>query len=112
MKRREHDFGALFRSKPGLYLVLKPDLTIVDASSEYRRATLLWHEKIKGRHLFEVFPDNPSQPGQDGVRNLSASLQRVLKTGAPDHMPVQRYDVRDWVSHEGTWAPCLPPSWR
>jgi hypothetical protein len=31
----------------GLRLILNPDLTIVDATDEYRRATLLWRERIE-----------------------------------------------------------------
>src|SRR5262245_39642935 len=54
-KSTRPDFRALFRSRPGLYLVLDPDLIIVDASDEYLFATLTWCEEIKGRHLFEVF---------------------------------------------------------
>lgn len=60
------DFEAFFRYKPGLYLVLKPDLTIVDASDEYLRTTLTWREKIRERHLFEIFPDNPDAQPSDG----------------------------------------------
>src|SRR2546428_7515922 len=31
-----------------------------------------------GRGIFDVFPDNPDDPAADGVRNLRASLERVL----------------------------------
>ena len=31
-------------------------------------------EEVIGRPLFEVFPDNPEDPGATGVRNLRASL--------------------------------------
>ena len=103
-KSTRPDFRALFRSRPGLYLVLDPDLIIVDASDEYLFATLTWCEEIKGRHLFEVFPDNPNEPKPDGVCNLNASLQRVLEGGAPHRMSIQKYDVRDSVSGEESWV--------
>lgn len=51
-------------------------------------------DTILGKSLFEVFPDNPDDPAADGVRNLHASLQRVMKSRAPDTMAVQKYDVR------------------
>jgi len=35
-------------------------------------------EAIVGRHMFDVFPDNPADVGATGVRNLRASLERVL----------------------------------
>ena len=88
------DFRTLFESVPGLYLVLTPDLRIVAASDAYLRATMTERAAILGRHLFDVFPDNPADAGATGVRNLGASLERVLATHAPDVMAVQKYDIR------------------
>jgi len=51
-------------------------------------------QELVGRGLFEAFPDNPADPMATGVRNLRASLERVLKNRAPDRMPVQKYDIR------------------
>ncbi len=36
---------------------------------------------IVGRGIFELFPDDSGGAGADGVRNLAASLNRVLTTG-------------------------------
>lgn len=88
------DFRALFQSTPGLYLALTPDFTIVAVSDAYLRATMTEREAIVGRNIFEVFPDNPDDPEATGVANLQASLKRVLRTGAPDTMTVQKYDIR------------------
>src|SRR5437867_9240641 len=88
------DFQALFESAPGLYLVLTPALTIVAVSDAYLRATMTQREAILGRQLFEVFPDNPADPAATGVRNLRASLERVLQQGVADTMAVQKYDIR------------------
>jgi PAS domain S-box-containing protein len=88
------DFQTLFESTPGLYLVLTPDLTIVAVNNAYLCATLTTREAILGRHLFEVFPDNPDDPTATGVANLRASLGRVLQHRAPDTMAVQKYDIR------------------
>src|SRR5919108_4963325 len=88
------DFRALFESAPGLYLVLTPDLKIVAVSDAYLRATMTKREAILGRGLFEVFPDNPDDPAATGVRNLSASLQKVIKNRVSDTMAVQKYDIR------------------
>ncbi len=87
-------YQLLFESAPGLYLVLAPALTIVAVNDAYARATRTSRQTIVGKHLFEVFPDNPDDPGNEGVRNLHASLSRVLQTGQPDAMPVQKYDIR------------------
>jgi signal transduction histidine kinase len=88
------DFQTLFQSAPGLYLVLSPDLVIIAASDAYLHATMTRREDIVGRHLFEVFPDNPADPGATGVANLEASLRRVIAQRIPDVMAVQKYDVR------------------
>src|SRR5438067_1623708 len=94
MWRGPPDFRILFESAPGLYLVLAPDLAIVAVSDAYLRATMTRREQILGRGIFDVFPDNPDDPGATGVQNLRASLERVLKNRAPDAMAVQKYDIR------------------
>ncbi len=67
------DFQALFESVPGLYLILNTNLQIVAVSNAYLRATMTERDKILGRGIFEVFPDNPNDPNATGVRNLKAS---------------------------------------
>src|SRR6516225_6347978 len=105
------DFRFLFESVPGLYLVLTPDLKIVAATDSYLSATLTDREAILGRDLFDVFPDNPDDPGATGVSNLSASLERVLKLKRPDAMMLQKYDVRspDGNFEEKYWSPLNTP---
>jgi len=104
-------FRALFESLPGLYLVLKPDLTIVAASDAYLKATMTKREEILGRGLFDVFPDNPRDPTASGVSNLRASLDRVRQSAAADTMAIQKYDVRrlDGVFEEKYWSPVNSP---
>ena len=108
------DFQALFESEPGLYLVLTPALTIVAVSAAYLKATMTKREEILGRGLFEVFPDNPDDPTATGVRNLKASLERVLTHRVSDTMAVQKYDVRRPESEGGGfeeryWSPVNSP---
>jgi signal transduction histidine kinase/CheY-like chemotaxis protein len=108
------DFRALFESAPGLYLVLTPDLKIVAVSDAYLQATMTERDSILGRHLFDVFPDNPGDPKADGVRNLRASLERVLKKRARDAMAVQKYDIHRPEAEGGGfeerfWSPVNSP---
>jgi len=108
------DFRVLFESAPGLYLVLTPDLNIVAASDAYLNSTMTKRENILGRGLFEVFPDNPGDPKAEGVRNLRASLDRVLRNRAADTMPVQKYDIRRPETEGGGfeeryWSPVNSP---
>jgi PAS domain S-box-containing protein len=91
------DFRRLFESLPGLFLILDPDptsFTIVAVSDAYAKATRTVREQIVGRGLFDVFPDNPDDPEATGVRNLAASLRRVLHDRVTETMPVQKYDLR------------------
>jgi signal transduction histidine kinase len=110
-ERVHRQFRALFESLPGLYLVLRPDFTIVAVSDAYLAATMTRREAILGRGLFEVFPDNPDDPGADGVSNLRSSLERVREGGVPDTMAIQKYDVRrpDGAFEERFWSPINSP---
>jgi signal transduction histidine kinase len=111
--RVDWDYKSLFRGLPGAYLVLAndPDFTIVDASDSYLAATLQRRERIVGRPLFEVFPDNPGDRGSDGVSNLRASLQRALARKQPDTMAVQKYDIPtpSGAFEERYWTPINAP---
>lgn len=107
-------YKALFELVPGLYLVLDPELRIVAASDAYLRATMTRREDILGSHVFEVFPDNPQDSHATGVRNLSASLDRVKRTLKPDTMAIQKYDIRRPDSAGGGfelryWSPVNTP---
>lgn len=102
----------LLEAAPGAYLVLDPEFVIVAVTDAYLRATLTVREQIIGREMFEVFPDNPDDPEATGTRNVRASLETVLQTGAPHSMPVQKYDIRRPRSgefEERYWKPLNTP---
>ncbi|MBW8795702.1 MAG: SpoIIE family protein phosphatase [Streptomyces sp.] len=107
------DHTALFAATPSPYLVLGPDLVIVDVNRAYLAATGRTREDLLGRHIFTAFPDNPADPDADGVRNLGASLHRVLASGRPDTMALQKYDIpvvsRPGVFEERWWSPVNTP---
>jgi signal transduction histidine kinase len=107
------DFRALFENAPGANLVLAPDpaFSILAVSREYLEKTATRSDAIIGRPLFEVFPDPPDDPAATGEANLRASLNRVMASGKPDHMAVQRYPIRtgehEW--EERYWKPVNTP---
>ncbi len=110
----EPDFRLLFQAVPTPSLILEPDFRIAAVNDAYLRATKTVREEILGRPLFEVFPDNPDEPDASGVRNLSASLHRVLRNQAPDAMAVQKYDIPLHGEREGEfelryWQPLNTP---
>lgn len=112
--RGQPDFRTLFESAPGSYLALTPALVIVAVSDAYLQATMTRREEILGRHLFDVFPDNPGDATATGVSNLRASLTRVLQLRVPDAMAVQKYDIRCPNTEGGEfeeryWSPINTP---
>jgi signal transduction histidine kinase len=91
------EFRLLFDVAPGLFLVLRPDtphFTIAAVTEAYLQATMTRRERILGKGLFEIFPDNPNDPSADGVANLRASLNRAISHKRADKMAVQKYDIQ------------------
>ncbi|WP_198588414.1 SpoIIE family protein phosphatase [Geodermatophilus chilensis] len=95
------DFARVFDEAPAPFLLLTPDLVIVHANRARLEATATTLEDTVGRHLFDVFPLNPDDPGADGVRNLADSLGRARDTRRPVTMAIQKYDI---PLPDGTWV--------
>jgi PAS domain S-box-containing protein len=90
---------------PNMYLVIAPDLYILTASDAYLEATQTKRDLISGKYIFDAFPDNPNTPdGNDGMQQIEASLQTVLRTKAPHQMQVLRYDIPD-IGQPGRFIP-------
>ncbi len=87
------DYLAVYWHLPVPVLLLTPELVMADMNEAYLRVTGRTRGDLLGCHVFDAFPDNPSDPGATGVRNLSASFGRVLATGEPDELALQRFDV-------------------
>lgn len=107
-------FDKLFDDAPDAYLVLSPHLDILRANKAYLAATLTTLAQIEGRHLFEIFPDNPNDPAAHSTRNLRLSLERVIATLKTDPMPIQKYDIPVPGAPRGTfevryWSPMNCP---
>ncbi|MFE3033225.1 PP2C family protein-serine/threonine phosphatase [Streptomyces canus] len=107
------DYEAVFQALPGMVALLTPELVYADVNEEFLRMAGRRREEVVGRYLFDVFPDNPNDPASTGMRNLAASLRRVLETKERDAMALQRYDVevpgRPGVWEERYWSPCNVP---
>ncbi|WP_432493861.1 SpoIIE family protein phosphatase [Kineococcus gypseus] len=87
------DYRRVFDETPAPLLLLTPDLVIVHANRARLEATATVLEEQVGRHLFEVFPVNPDDPGADGLRNLRASLELTRESRRPQTMALQKYDI-------------------
>jgi PAS domain S-box-containing protein len=103
----------MFDGAPHPYLVLAagPDFKIVAVNDRYLAATGTARNEIRGRPLFEVFPDNPSERGTTSVSDLRTSLERVVRDRQPDVMGVQKYDIPDGHGAFETryWSPVNTP---
>ncbi|CAM5607766.1 hypothetical protein SAVIM40S_00239 [Streptomyces avidinii] len=103
------DYQAVFQALPGAVALLTPDLVYLDANESFLSASGRTREQLVGRYLFDVFPDNPTDPAANGMRNLRASLERVKATrerGGPHRAAAHDCDLRfltadamDWPRH-------------
>lgn len=103
MTEAQIDYAAVFRDLPLPVLLLTPDFVVADANPAYLKVTGRTREELLGRNVFDAFPDNPADPDSTGVRDISASFTRVLATGKPDVVSLQRYDV-EVPGHPGLFA--------
>ncbi|MCX5609901.1 MULTISPECIES: PP2C family protein-serine/threonine phosphatase [unclassified Streptomyces] len=107
------DYQAVFDALPGAVALLTPDLVFLDANEAYLSMSGRTREQVVGGYLFDVFPDNPTDPDATGMYNLRTSLERVVATGERDTMALQRYDVeyhdRPGVWQERYWSPVNVP---
>jgi len=86
-------FEALFRVSPNAYLLLDPDLVILDANAAYLKLTARSLEEIAGRRIQDAFAADPQFPESTHVDELLDSFARVLSTKALDTLPVIRYSI-------------------
>ena len=111
-QERAH-FRALFESTAGAYVVIRPETyEVVAASEAYLRASRMARDEIVGRNLFDVFPEVPSAPAENAMRNLRLSLERVKATGRGDAIPVQHYPIRrkkGGAIEDRYWSPINSP---
>ena len=87
------DYMAVYRQLPVPVLLLTPEFVIADVNLAFLQTVARAREDVVGRDVFDAFPDNPWDPGDTGVRNLRASLRRVLATGQPESAEFQRHDI-------------------
>lgn len=87
------DFALVFRALPGLYLLISPELKVLDATRLYAETSRFKIEEIVGKHILDTFPENPAKTDEDSKQNVMASLNFVLANKKPHVMPIVRYDV-------------------
>lgn len=107
-------FERLFRATPAPLLVIQADslrFTVTEVNDAYLALTLRRREDVVGRGIFEVFPDNPLEPGIEGISTLRASFERVIASRRPDTVTGLRYDIArpDGTFEARWWSPVNSP---
>ncbi|MBQ0999607.1 MULTISPECIES: PP2C family protein-serine/threonine phosphatase [Streptomyces] len=85
------EFTAFFDATPSPYLVLDTDLVIRYANPAYVRVIGRTADELVGKRFFDALPENPG--AEQAEDNLRDSLNRVLNSGKPETLVLQRYDV-------------------
>jgi PAS domain-containing protein len=107
------DYKSVFQNLPTPVMILSTDFRIIDSNVAHLGLSGRPRDELIGLSVFEAFPDNPAEPGVSGTSNLGESLRRVLDTGRPDTMALQRYDVeipgKPGTYKERYWCPMNVP---
>ncbi|GAA4054260.1 PP2C family protein-serine/threonine phosphatase [Streptomyces shaanxiensis] len=113
MKETAIDYEAVFQALPGMVALLTSELLYADANEDFQRLSGRTRDQLVGRYIFDVFPENPNDPTATGMRDVRASMLRVVATGERDTMALQRYDVEDPMRpgqwEERYWSPINAP---
>jgi ANTAR domain/PAS fold len=85
--------NAAFQAVDAPYVILDRQLVIRAVNHAYAKVTMREAEELQDQYLFDAFPDNPDDPNANGVTQLGASLEHVLRQRSRHRMRLQRYDV-------------------
>ncbi len=89
----ETAYKAIFETAPIGDVVLSMDFIILDVNRTFLKSAGRQWRDLVGRSIFDVFPENPGDPEDTGVAALRKSLARVVATGEPDTLALQRYPI-------------------
>ena len=86
-------YRSLFLRSPVPECLLSRELVIMEVNDAFLNVAGRSREALVGRALLEAFPADPNDPDDQGPQSLAHSLQRVLDSGRPDALPLQRYTL-------------------
>jgi signal transduction histidine kinase len=88
-------YEANFNAFPIGNCLLSPDFEaiILAVNDVFLKASSRRREDLVGMNLFMAFPGNPDDTNDTGEAAVRNSIARVLATGQPDKLPVQRYPI-------------------
>lgn len=90
------DFQRIFELLPGSYVVfgVDSDFTILAATDAYLDLVNTTMATTLGKSLFHLFPEDLDNSNADWVRNLRASVYRVLERQTVDVMSLQKVYIQ------------------
>lgn len=108
------NYQSIVRAAPDLYLIISPDMKILDASDAFLKATMVNREEIIGQDIHNVFPNNPNDPNVNAVKKFTSSINATIADKTPHEMSVFKYDIRRPLSEGGEfevryWSPLNVP---
>ncbi len=88
-------YQLVFKHSPvGEYLLAPtPEATILAVNDTFLRLVCRSREELVGKGLFEAFPASPDELDPSGVAVVHQALERVIATGQPATLPLQRYPI-------------------
>jgi PAS domain S-box-containing protein len=87
-------YQSIFEHSPNAYLVLTPNLKIINGNDAFVKVTRIGREVFAGKYMFDAFPGNTEEENT-GVQELMASWDRVLASKRTDMLKEKRYDVQN-----------------
>lgn len=88
-------FQSIFNNSPDGEFLFSTDaaLTILAVNDSALKAVSRQRDDVIGKPLFDAFPGDPDDPQDTGTLALHQSLTKIIATGKPDRLPVQRYPI-------------------
>ncbi|REL39038.1 PAS domain S-box protein [Rhodohalobacter sp. SW132] len=95
---KENPYLSIFQSLPQPAVLIRansPDFEIADANEAFIQLSGKSREELIGHRHFDIFPDNPADDEYNSAENLKKLLDEVIRTGEPNSVSIQRYDLFD-----------------
>jgi PAS domain S-box-containing protein len=87
------DYSALFTASPYPYLLVDTGYVIIGANPAYLTSTGRVAGDIVGKHIFDAFPADPSDPESTNLAEVRASIELAISTKKPHTSALLRYAV-------------------
>lgn len=107
----DSSYQRIFEALPNQYIVVDRERRVVAATDSFLAATMKVREKVMGRDILDVFPDNPDDPTADGTTVLRESIEKTIEMRETVVLKPQRYDMErsDGTYEIRYWQPMNAP---